>query len=706
MNGDLFPEIRRRKKNEIIVAVAGQPNVGKSTLFNVLTNRHVEVANWPGVTVDIHQGTREYNGYILRFIDLPGIYGFSALTIEEKIARKFILEARPDVLLILVDSLYPERTLYLALQAMEIYDRVIIVFTKTDETHAHGVHINYEALSHRLGVPVVPVSAVTGVGIDNLLSIIIDVATGRKSVHPTRIDYGELEPYILSVENILSKYASQIGYPRRWLAVRLLEGDEELNEYIRSRLGEEVLAEILRVRDELAKVFRRRPDELFAQKRFAFIERILEGVLVRVYFGERREERISKYFYSPIIGPLLSFMILLAVFVLAFTINTGFPLNLVLEELGYSGLAEAVEEYSIGGLIETGFSALSDYLYSVLGSSPGSSLLIDGIIGGVGAVAVFLPLIMVVSFLLGILADSGLSPRIAVSLHPLLTRIGVSGHAVFPMLLSLGCNVPAVMSTRAVPDYRERIRLIMTVPFIPCQARLVVILAFASALGGIGGALLVLYGYLAAFIAFALINKILYEYSKRRGGVSEPEIVLELPPIHRPVLRVVWWHVWSSTKHFLEKAGTVIFLLSILIWAITSYTPSLEYTDDPSTTIGAALARVFAPLLYPIGLSGDAAWIIAFALLIGFIAKETILSALAIVVGAESASTALQLLGLTDAQIAALTVFITLYVPCLATIAVIYTESRRLKTVLWTIIIMMSIAYIGMLITYFIASII
>ncbi len=686
----------------ILVAVAGQPNVGKSTLFNILTGRRVHVANWPGVTVEKHVGEREYNGYVIKFVDLPGIYGFSALTLEEKIARRFILEEKPDVLLVLVDSLNPERTMYLAIQALEMYTRVIIVFTKIDETHAHGIHINYTALSHRLGVPVVPVSSVTGQGIGELLEKIIEVAAGKHVGGYLRVDYGELEPYISAVMGVLRKYDSRIKYPLRWLAIRLLEGDRELEEYISKTIGSGALNEVRRIRSEVETILRRTPGELLAHKRFEYIDRLLHGVVVRIPVAEAHEERVTKYFYHPWIGPLLSTTILILVFLIAFTINTGFPLNIVLSDLGLEDAARAVENYSLGGLVEAGIDALSSYLYMVMGSSPASSLIIDGMIGGVGAVAVFLPLIMIVAFFLAVLEDSGLSPRIAVSLHGLLTRIGVSGHAVFPMLLGFGCNVPAVMATRAVPDLRERIRLIMTIPFIPCQARLVVILAFASALTGLNGALLILYGYIAAFAAFALVNKLLYIYDRRRGRAAEPELLLELPPIHRPIPRVVWWHVWDSTKHFLVKAGTIIFLLSILIWFLTSYTPSLAYTTVPSQTIGAALAKVFAPFLYPIGLSGDAAWIIAFALLIGFVAKESVISALTIATGADSARSALRLLGLTDPQIAAVTVFMILYVPCMATLAVMYGETRSWKITLATIGLMVTIAYIGMIITYLI----
>jgi ferrous iron transport protein B len=694
-------------KGYIEVGVAGQPNVGKSTLFNILTGRRVHVANWPGVTVQRFEGERIHRDRRIKFVDLPGIYGFSATTIEERIARQYILTQQPDVLLVLVDSLNPERTMYLAIQALEITPRVIIVFTKTDLVHVYGIHINYSALSHKLGVPVIPVSAVTNQGIYELLDTIIDVAEGRKGRRePLVVDYKELNPFIDSIMKILKERNGRIlGLPLRWVAVRLLEGDPELEGIVKSKLGEDVVEHVRRVREEVRRIFKREPSELVPIHRFEYINELLKGVIIRAKVRIARG-RVTSYFYHPIIGPTLSFTLLIGIFILAFIINTGFPLNVILDSIGYSELAEAVENYSVGGLMESFFDWLSDQVYNVMGENIYSHLVADGIIGGVGSVLTFLPLIMIVAFFLAILEDSGLAPRIAVSMHNLLSRIGVSGHAIFPMTLSLGCNVPAIMATRAIPNPHERIRLLMTIPFIPCQARLVVILAFASAMAGISGALLILYGYIAAFIAFSIVNKALYEYDKRKGRVVTPEILLELPPIHKPIPRVIWWHVWDSTKHFLVKAGTIIFLLGLIIWFTTSFTPTLTYTDDPSQSMAAGFSKALAPLLAPIGLKGDASWIIMFALIIGFLAKEGVISALTIVTNTSSGTDAVRILGLTDPQIAAITVFMILYVPCVATLGVIYMESRSWKITLGTIALMLSVAYIGMIITYLLSLIV
>ena len=699
-------EVAGENEERVIhVAVVGQPNVGKSTLFNVLTGRNVHVANWPGVTVEKHEGYRRHRGRLLHFVDLPGIYGFSASTLEELIARNYILSGGADVVLVLVDSLAPERTMYLALQTLEITPRVVIAFTKSDIAHSHGIHIHHDAIARRLGVPVIPVSAVKEMGIEELLDAIIDVAEGRAGRRePLRIDYRELEPYVREAEKLVSKTRLAERLPARWIAVRLLEGDDNLEELLRREGAEDVVKAIHSMRIDIENIFRTRPEELFSRKRFQYLYSIVSPAVVRVETGVReRSERIDRLFSHPVAGPVLSTMILLAVFLTVFTINTGFPLNILLHEAGMPGAAEWVEEHSLGAYLEEGVDALIDAANASLPKGFIRDIVAGGIIPGVGAVLIFLPLIILVAFFLAVLEDAGLAPRIALSLHPILSRIGVSGHAVFPITLSLGCNVPGVMAARATPSARERIRLAMTLPFIPCQARLVVILAVASALRGIEGLLIVILAYIVAFLVFAGVNKILYMLEEER---EEPELLLELPPLHRPSAKVVWWLTWDAAKHFLAKAGSIIFLLSILIWFIVSYTPGLSPAASPRDSIAAAVARVFAPLLAPIGLEGDPAWITAFALLIGFVAKEAVIGALTIATGKPSAAEAIRSMGLGDAQVAALTIFTTLYVPCLATLAVIYQETRSLKIALTTIAVMMSVAYVSMILAYLLFTII
>lgn len=693
----------------VTVAVMGQPNVGKSTLFNILTGRNVHVANWPGVTVEKHEGWREFRGYTLYFVDLPGIYGLSASTIEESIARDYLLHGRPDVVLVLVDSTIPERTMYLVIEVLELFPRTVVVFTKADLAHSRGVHINPDIIAGTLGVPVVMVSSATGYGVERLLETIIRVyekGVSRKT--GLRIDYGELEHYIGAVEEILRGTPVAKKYPVRWLAIRLLEGDIELTKRVEEVCGRDVVRQVLRVREEIISIFRRSPSELFAQKRFEYLHKLLSKAIART-----REmvvhKTIDRVFLNPFYGPIASLSLLLLVFTIVFTLNTGFPLNIFFRAAGLHGVASSLEEYSLGSLMENFFSYIASVLDNVLSSQPlwVRSLVVEGIVGGVGAVLVFLPLVFLVSLFLAVLEDSGLAPRLAVSLHILFRRMGLSGHAVFPIVLSLGCNVPGVVATRAVPGFRERLRLLLTLAFIPCQARLVVVLAFASAISGFYGLLVVVLAYIVSFTVFVLVNKALELYDRRRGLWEEPELLLELPPVHKPLPKVVWWLTWDSTKHFIKKAGTIIFLLSILVWMLLHYSPSLEYVEDPSNSIGASIAALFSPLLYPLGLSGRQAWVIAFALLIGFIAKEAIIGTLSILSGGTDIAGILKSdLGLSDSQIASLTLFTILYVPCLATLAVVYTESRSLKITLAVIALMTIIAYTTSLLTYTIATLI
>jgi len=692
------------KGKKIIVAVVGQPNVGKSTLFNILTRKHVIVANWPGVTVEKHEGWRDYKGYRIHFVDLPGIYGFSASTLEEIIARNYILSGEPDVLLVLVDSTMPERTMYLALEALEIFPKTIIVFTKSDLTHTYGIHINYRALSRILNVPVVAVSAATKTGINELLETIIKVfegKIGRKA--PLKLNYGALEPFVRDAEELikLSKLSRQ--YPSRWLAVRALQGDKEILDKMKELGEKELVEKIMKIRSEIENIFKRSVEEVFAQIRFSKLAELMERVVVRAPIKSREVYvGIDRLFSHPIIGPIVSLSILLMIFAIIFTLNTGFPLNIIFYSIGYGELAEFIEEHSLGGLLEEFFEWLGGVARELLHGFPNwfVNLVVDGIIGGVGAVLVFLPLIFLVALLLALLEDSGLAPRIAMSLHSLLQRIGFSGHAIFPVMLGLGCNVPAIMASRSSPNFRERLRLIMTLAFIPCQARLVVVLGIASALSGIKGLILVVASYITAFIIFAFIGKLLYEYDRKRGYVDEPELLLEIPPLHRPLGKVVWWLTWNTVRHFIIKAGTIIFLVTMISWVMLNYSAELKPVSSISDSLGASIAKVFSPLLYPMGFTGETAWKIAYALMIGFLAKEAIIGALAILTGAESSAAAIRMLGLSEAQIVSLTMFSMLYVPCLATMAVICLESRSVKIMLTTVLIMMVIAYIASILAY------
>ncbi|MCC6053508.1 MAG: ferrous iron transport protein B, partial [Desulfurococcaceae archaeon] len=397
----------------------------------------------------------------------------------------------------------------------------------------------------------------------------------------------------------------------------------------------------------------------------------------------------------------ISIAIILAVFTLAFNLNTGFPVASILESVGFSELAEAIENYTISSLIERFLEWSSSTLKGLLGENAISLFLSEAVLGGVGALLLFLPLIMIVLATIGVLEDTGLLTRLAVGVHTLFEKLGFSGHALFPLSLSLGCNVPGLLVTRAIPSTAERVRLIMLLPFIPCQARLVVLLALATAVRQ--GFLLVVLSYIVAFAAFFALGFALYKWSTMRSESVEIRLLLEQPPLHKPIPRVVWWYTWWHTKHFLVKAGTIIVLANILFWLLSHVGPSMSFTDDPGESIAASFSKTLTPILKPIGISGEGSWIIALALIAGFIAKEIFISTLLTVTGASSVKNAFTTIGVSEQSVIALTIFVTLYVPCLATLSTIYSETRSLKLVAEAVLLMLVVAYTSTILAYTLA---
>ena len=699
-----------REGCDVIVAVAGQPNVGKSTLFNVLTGETARVANWPGVTVERKEGVREFRGKRICFIDLPGTYGISASSLEEVIAREYIVSGEPDLILVLVDSTAPERTLYLPIQILELTPNVIIALTKTDLAHGLGIHIHVDKLEAKLGVPVIATSAIKGIGIRELFEKIIEFATGRRRRQtPLRIDYGGLEPFISEMIRILKGSKALSNYPLRWAAIRLLEGDQRLEELMEKAGEGDILKQVYRVREAVKRSIGKDPVELIVAARYNFVDSIAREIIVRV---ERVEGGLSKFFENvlskPIIGPLVGIAMLLAIMVLVFSINTGFPLNLILDSLGFSEAASLIESVSISGLINEGFNYLSDVVRNALeGGAPPwlTSLIADGIIPGVGSVLSFFPLILLIFVFLAMLEDSGIAPRLAISFHNFLSRFGFSGRAIYPLMISLGCNVPGVMASRTSIEDEERYEVIFSVPFIPCQARLIVTLAFITSLftSPLTQSVAFIFIYVIGFTAFLITGYLIRRLLFRK--IEPPELIIEIPTIHRPNWKVVWWISWDYSKHFLKKAGIIIFGLSIISWFLLSYGPSGLVTDI-SESYGAYLGRAISPLLIPYGLSWESSWRVGYALINGFVAKEGLIEAIVLLQGGEVAfSEALRMLGLTTAQAYAILILMMLYVPCLATIAVMYQESRSVRLTLLAVIYMLVLAYVVSLIVYFILSI-
>jgi len=675
------------------VAVVGSPNVGKSTLFTRLTGRVARISNWPGTTVERKEGLLRLPAADVILVDTPGVYSISGVSVEERVTRDYLLRGDWDAVLVLVDSLAPEKSLYLALHVLEITGRAVVAVTKWDAAHARGIHINVSELERALGVPVVPVSAVTGEGLDRLVRALAEVLE-RGEGEPLRLDYGPLEPAVRRLEGELQRLELRVRAPARWLALKLLEGDD----FVASLLEGAGAQQLLQRARELRSSAEERgidPEMAAIMVRYSFVESLCRRSVVRLEVRERGGV-LERLLLSPALGPLLSVLTLLSLYLAVFAVNTGFPITVALGALGLSEAAERLESYTLAGLISSFFDALAASLESLDLPPHLAALLSRGVLPGLALVASFLPLIFTAILALAFLEDSGVGPYAAVALHRALQRFGLSGRSLYPMLIGLGCNVPAVMSVRAAPEEAERRQLYASVPFIPCQARLVVLLAFISAYFG-GSPALAAAALLAAYLASLALFALTSWAARRLQGLREsPELLLELPPIHMPSARVVWWIAWSYTEHYLKRAGLIIFGLSALVWGLTSWGPS-GLVSDPRSSWAFTVGRALSPLLAPLGLSGERGAAVAFALLSGLVAKETFLLALASISGAADPLEALLELGLSPAQVVALMVLVSTYMPCVATFATVQRESGSTKMALaaaaWSIASSLLLSY-------------
>jgi ferrous iron transport protein B len=694
-----------REEIEGVIALVGATNVGKSTLFNVLTRQNVKVSNWPGTTVSKHEGLLEIDGEKYLFIDLPGIHGYYSLTLDESISKNYLLEGSYDLVIVIGDYSDLVRSLYTVILVSETFLKNLIVINKSDLIDQKSSQEFDELISKRLGVESISISAIKENNIDHLIKRIKTLIKNKYSAHEIYVNYGDLEKYIQNIIEVLSKYSfdrSKISL--RGLAVNFLAEDPDIESFIAKMVSKEDHRKLLEIRLTAKKELNRDLTEIIVSSRYAFIEDLIKRSSVAKYVYKETYEKtwIDKIMEKPMGSAILLLGILFSLFLLIFIINTGFPLNIIFSLIGLEDIAVVIEENSLSGLLSKAFEYLSDYIKSLMSSYPEPlvGLLTDGIIAGVGAVIAFMPLIYLVSLGFAILEDSGVATRLAVGLHKTFSRFGFSGRYAYPMFVSLGCNVPGVMLSRGAFDSRERLAQILSIPFIPCQARLIVALAVAQALFSgepLYQALLILWIYILG-IMISLISGFIIRRLVLRERYS-PELIIDLPRIHRPYAKVVGWISWSYTKEFLIRAGVVIFILSIFIWFITNFGPE-GYTTEFSQSYGYIIGSYVTPFLKPFNINNSIGPIIGLAFLQGFVAKEGLLSTLTIITGSEDPVSAINSLQLTASQMISILTFGMLYVPCLATLSVIYQETRSWRWTLFSIIYMLSIAYIVTLITY------
>ena len=632
-------------------ALAGNQNCGKTTLFNQLTGSNQHVGNFPGVTVDRKDGV--IRGHAEATVtDLPGIYSLSPYSSEEIVTRDFLLNTHPDGIINIVDASNIERNLYLTMQLMELNIPLVLALNMMDEVRANGGTIMVNELEELLGVPVVPISAAKNEGIDELVEHALHVARHRET--PGRIDFcdagdgagGAVHRCVHAVSHLIEDHAARTGLPLRFAATKLVEGDTLIESALDLDANEtELLGHTIAELESETGLDR---EAALADMRFNFIERLCDKTVVRP--GESREHKRSVAIDRILTGKYTALPCFIGIMALVFWLTFGV--------IG-AGLSDLL---TLGIDALTG---LTDHALTVYGINPVvHSLVIDGIFAGVGSVLSFLPTIVTLFFFLSILEDTGYMARVAFVMDQLLRRIGLSGRSFVPMLIGFGCSVPAIMATRTLSSDRDRKMTILLTPFMSCSAKLPIYSLFAAAFfpdyAGLVMVLLYFGGIVVGVLAALLLKSTVFQ------GEAVP-FVMELPNYRLPGLKNVAQLLWEKARDFLQKAFTVIFAATIVIWFLQNFDLQLSLTAYPQDSILARIAGDIAPLFAPLGFAD---WRVSTALITGFMAKESVVSTLIILFGSTAALSA----ALTPAQAAPLLVFCLLYTPCIAAVAAVKRE--------------------------------
>ncbi len=702
---------------EITIALAGNPNSGKTTVFNNLTGTRQHVGNYPGVTVEKKDGSLKYRDYDLHIIDLPGTYSLSAYSMDEIIARNFVVEEKPDVVIDIIDSSNLERNLYLATQFIELGVPLVLAFNMHDIARKQGLNIDKDRLSELLGCPIVFTVATKRKGMEELLDEAVKVAFGKIKTRKATVSYGgEIEEELRKIEDILIKDKKlTITYSSRWLAVKLLEGDSEVAKKVRqSSYYEEILTQVEKSARHLQGIFGDTPEAIIADERYGFISGACSESAKRTYEVRHTiSDRIDKVLLNKILGLPIFLTSMWLVF--KFTFKLSEPLM---------------------GLVETGQGWLGNLFGGFLPEgSAAQSLIVDGIIGGVGSVLIFVPIIFLLFLAMAFLEDSGYMARAAFIMDRLMHKIGLHGRSFIPMLLGFGCNLPAIMATRTLEDRKDRFVTILVNPFISCGARLPVYTLFIGAFFTeeiAGNVLFSLYllGIAVAIIMAKVLRKFLFR------GQAAP-FVMELPPYRLPTIKGLFIHMWERGGVYLKKAGTVIFVGCLAVWFLSNFPWEPQYSKDYDSLIrqvqgkkelitqlenrkaqekleksyAGGLGKTIAPVFKPLGFDD---WKMSVGLVGGFIAKEIVVGTLGTLhsvgeAGEESESLrgALKKQRRPDGRkmynplvAYALMVFVLLYMPCVATIAVIKRETNSWRWPIFAAFYTTAVAWIAAFVVY------
>ena len=631
-------------------ALAGNQNCGKTTLFNQLTGSNQHVGNFPGVTVDRKSGAIRNNPNT-EVTDLPGIYSMSPYTSEEIVTRQFIIGEKPTGIINIVDATNIERNLYLTMQLMELDTPMVLALNMMDEMRGNGGTVRINKMEAMLGIPVVPISAAKNEGVDELVDHALHVAKYQE--RPGRMDFcgeedhgGAVHRCIHGIIHLIEDHARAAGIPVRFAATKLVEGDQRIEAALKLDQNEKEMIEHIIVQMEQERGLDRAA--AIADMRFHFIHQLVDQTVVKP--RQSKEQLRSAQIDRFLTGRYTAIPAFVGIMALVFYLT-----------FGVIGLA-------LQNLLEVGIDALTAAVDSTLTAwnvnAAVHSLVIDGVFTGVGSVLSFLPIIVTLFFFLSLLEDTGYMARVAFVMDKLLRRIGLSGRSIVPMLIGFGCTVPGVMASRTLPSERDRKMTILLTPFMSCSAKLPIYSLFAAAFFPEHAALVMVSLYFLG-IAVGILMAILLKSSVFKGEAVP--FVMELPNYRLPGLKNVVQLLWEKARDFLQRAFTVIFVATIIIWFLQSFDLRLSLTADPQQSILAWLASGIAPLFAPLGFAD---WRVSTALITGFMAKESVVSTLTILYGSSAAFAA----ALSPAAAAPLLVFCLLYTPCIAAVASVKRE--------------------------------
>ncbi len=623
----------------ITVALAGSPNVGKSTIFNLLTGLSQHVGNWPGKTVEQKTGVLRHGSSVMNLIDLPGTYSLTANSVEEQIARDFLVKERPDVVVAVLNAASLERNLYLVAELIELAPRLVIALNMLDVAQQQGMKVDPEALASALNIPVIPMVATKNQGLTELVAVITEEA--GKPVNSRRVKHieadSEVKDTISHIEGLITDKTT-VPYPRHWAATKLLEGDSQISKLIRERLSSKQQSELdsfLKDQEACAVTI--------ATLRFEWVKKMVALCQEKPPLGQvSLTERLDRVATHPIWGVVVLVAIMALVFLLVYSI--GIPIRDFLDSHLVQAGRELIFAQSMPGWLQ-GFLA-------------------DGVLGGAGTVLTFVPILFLFFFAWGFLEDVGYTARVAFVADRFMHLLGLHGKSVLPLVLGFGCNVPAVMGTRIIESERARLLTVLLAPLVPCTGRMAVVALIAAAFFGSQATLvslgIVIFSILMLIVSGIIMNRFIV--SGERAA-----FIMELPLYHLPHLRVIGLASWQRTVAFIKRAGTIILIAAIVVWLLSSF---------PGDSIDESFLAQIGRGLEPVGRLMGLNWQMMVALLSSFVAKENTIATLGVLFGGGAGLTSALKGVLTPGSALAFLVLQVLFIPCAATVAVIRQETR------------------------------